>query len=64
VACSGALQTSPRSPLRTLTYVALPFVLSELDVERQDNRLAIRFPPALRTHSARQIIRIDDHGLI
>jgi len=46
------------------TYVALPFVLPELDVEELGNRLVVRFPPDLRTHSPTQVLHIDDAALI
>ena len=46
------------------TYVALPFVLPELDVEERGRRLLVRFPPGLRTHSPRQVLHIDERGLI
>lgn len=46
------------------TYVSLPFVLPELDVEERGNQLVVRFPPELRTHSPTQVLHIDDDGLI
>ena len=46
------------------TYVSLPFVLPELDVEERGNRLVVRFPPEVRTHSPTQVLHIDDDGLI
>ena len=46
------------------TYVAVPFLLPCLDVEEQDNRLVVRFPSHLRTHSPTQVLHIDEHGLI
>jgi hypothetical protein len=46
------------------TYVALPFVLPELDVEERGNQLVVRFPPRLRTHSPTQVLHIGPTGLI
>lgn len=46
------------------TYVSLPFVLPELDVEERGNQLVVRFPSELRTHCPTQILHIDDEGLI
>ena len=46
------------------TYVSLPFVLPELDVEERNNQLVVRFPPELRTHSPTQVLHIDNEGLI
>lgn len=46
------------------TYVSLPFVLPELDVEERGNQLVVHFPPELRTHSPTQVLHIDDDGLI
>lgn len=46
------------------TYVSMPFVLPELDVEEHENRLVVEFPAWLRTHSPKQVLHIDDNGLI
>jgi hypothetical protein len=46
------------------TYVSLPFVLPELDVEERGNQLVVRFPPELRTHCPTQVLHIDEQGLI
>lgn len=46
------------------TYVAVPFLLPELDVEERDRRLIVRFPPKLRTHCRRQVLHVDERGLI
>lgn len=46
------------------TYTALPFVLPELDVEEQPDRLVVHFPPAIRTHSPRQVLHIGPDRLI
>lgn len=46
------------------TYVTIPFLLPRLDVEEHSDRLVVRFPPVLRTHSPTQVLHIDDRGLI
>lgn len=46
------------------TYVALPFLLPDLDVEERGRRLVVRFPARLRTHSPTQVLHIDESGLI
>ena len=46
------------------TYVALPFVLPDLQVEERGRRLVVRFPPGLRTHSPTQVLHVDERGLI
>ena len=46
------------------TYVALPFVLPDLDVEEYGRRLVVRFPAGLRTHSPTQVLHLDEQGLI
>ena len=46
------------------TYASIPFVLNQLDVQEDRNRLIVRFPPHLRTHSPRQVLHIDRDGLI
>jgi len=46
------------------TYVSLPFVLAELDVEERGNQLVVHFPPQLRTHSPTQVLHIDEERLI
>ena len=46
------------------TYIALPFVLPDLDVEEHRDRLIVRFPPEVRTHSPTQVLDIDRRGLI
>lgn len=46
------------------TYVAVPFVLPDLDVEERGRRLVVRFPEGLRTHCRRQVLHIDERGLI
>ena len=45
-------------------YVALPFLLPQLDVEERGDRLVVRFPPGLRTHSPTQVLHVDGDGLI
>ena len=46
------------------TYVVLPFLLPDFDVEEDDDRLIVRIPPQFRTHCQKQILHIDDRGLI
>jgi hypothetical protein len=46
------------------TYASLPFVLPELDVTEQHNRLIVDFPRRIRTHSPRQVLHVGDDGLI
>jgi hypothetical protein len=46
------------------TYVAVPFVLLDSEIavtrERPGRRIEVTFSPAIRTHSRRQVLYIDD----